>query len=128
MNLLLDTHALLWWLAGDPQLTNVSRQAIEDESNTVFVSAVSGYEIALKHRLGKLPDALSLVHAFETVIARQGFEGAVVTVPHALRAGSLPLSHRDPFDRLLIAQALIDDLTLISNERLFDDFGVKRLW
>lgn len=128
MNLLLDTHALLWWVAGDDNLSSAARRAISDEANSVRVSAVCAYEIAFKHRLGKLPEALLIVQSFDAELNRQGFGGLPVSIAHALRAGALPLTHRDPFDRLLIAQALSDDLTLISNERMFDDFGVKRLW
>lgn len=128
MKLLLDTHALLWWLLGDEKLTLKTRKAIADQANTVFVSAVCAYEIAFKNRLGKLPDADGLIHAFDAVIDRQGFQRLPVSTAHALRAGLLPLSHRDPFDRLLVAQSLLDDLLLVSNERLFDDFGVARLW
>ncbi|WP_425991756.1 type II toxin-antitoxin system VapC family toxin [Brevundimonas sp. TWP2-3-2] len=128
MRLLLDTHALLWWLAGDENLSSEARRAVGDETTTVIVSAVCAYEIALKHRLGKLPDASLVVQTFEATLERQGFDSLPISIPHALRAGRLPLTHRDPFDRLLIAQALIDDLTLVSNERRFDDFGVKRLW
>ena len=128
MRLLLDTHALLWWLAGDDKLSSDARRAIADETNTIIVSAVCAYEIAFKHRLGKLPEASLVVQTFEATLERQGFGSLPISVPHALRAGSLPLTHRDPFDRLLIAQSLLDDLVLVSNERLFDDFGVKRLW
>ena len=128
MNLLLDTHALLWWVAGDDNLSSAARRAISDEANTVLVSAVCAYEISFKHRLGKLPEASHIVQSFDAELNRQGFGGLPVSVAHALRAGDLPLAHRDPFDRLLIAQSLVDGLTLISNERLFDDFGVKRLW
>lgn len=128
MRLLLDTHALLWWLAGDDNLSSDARHAIADETNTIIVSAVCAYEIAFKHRLGKLPQASLFVQTFEATLERQGFEAMPISILHALRAGTLSLTHRDPFDRLLIAQSLLDDLILISNERLFDDFGVKRLW
>ena len=128
MNLLLDTHALLWWLAGDDNLSSAARQAIADETNTVLVSAVCAYEIAFKHRLGKLPEASLVVPSFDAELDRQAFGVLPVSIAHALRAGGLPLVHRDPFDRLLIAQSLIDDLVLVSNESPFDGFGVKRLW
>ncbi len=128
MRLLLDTHALLWWLLGDERLPLRARRAIEEETNVTTVSAVSGYEIALKHQLGKLPEATPLLFRFEAAVADQQFETLPISLAHSTRAGQLPLSLRDPFDRILIAQALLHDLTLVSNERLFDDFGVKRLW
>ena len=99
-----------------------------DEGDDIFVSAVSALEIALKHRLGKLPDATALAGNFESMSAEQGFKPLAITVRHGLTAGGLPVDHRDPFDRLLIAQALVEDMTLVSNERLFDAMGVSRLW
>ena len=128
MRLLLDTHALLWWLAGDRQLTRRARAAIGDEAGTVYVSAASAWEVSTKHRIGKLPDAGALATDFAGVIASQGFTALDITLDHAQRAGSLPGRHADPFDRMLIAQAQAGNLTLLSNERLFDDYGVTRLW
>lgn len=98
------------------------------ETNTVLVSAVSGFEVALKHWLGKMPEAAPLVANFSFWIADQGFETLDVSLAHATTAGSLDWSHKDPFDRLLVAQALVDDLTLVSNEEPFDRTGVRRLW
>jgi PIN domain nuclease of toxin-antitoxin system len=128
MRLLLDTHALLWWLAGDRQLSRRAMAALRDETETVFVSAASAWEVSTKHRIGKLPDAGELAADFAGVIASQGFTPLDITLDHAQRAGSLPGRHADPFDRMLIAQAQAGRLTLISNERLFDGYGVSRLW
>ena len=128
MRLLLDTHAIIWWFAGDPILTTETQQAIADTSNDKFISAASAWEIATKYRIGKLPDARELVEDFRTQVGSQGFIELPVSLEHAVRAGSLPGPHRDPFDRILIAQAIIDDLTLVSNETLFDSYGVYRLW
>jgi PIN domain nuclease of toxin-antitoxin system len=127
MRLLLDTHALLWWLAGDRQLPSSARSAIADEENLVLVSAASAWEIATKHRLGKL-DATALVGQIASVLAEQDFATLDMTVDHAERAGSLPGDHKDPFDRMLIAQAQAENLTLVSNEIVFDSYGVQRLW
>lgn len=127
MQLLLDTHALLWWLAGDPHLPLAARKAIGDAENAIFVSAASAWEISTKHRLGKL-DASALVGKLGTVLASQSFETLDITLDHAERAGSLPGAHRDPFDRMLIAQAQAENLTLVSNETVFDAYGVARLW
>ena len=128
MRLLLDTHAIIWWFAGNPILTTETQQAIADTSNDKFISAASAWEIATKYRIGKLPDAKELVEDFRTQVGSQGFIELPVSLEHAVRAGSLPGPHRDPFDRILIAQAITDDLTLVSNETLFDSYGVHRLW
>lgn len=128
MRLLLDTHAFFWWLSGSRRLSLPARQAIGDEGNEVMVSAASAWEIATKHRIGRLPDADALALDIPGAIAGQNFEELPITVEHAVRAGSLPGPHRDPFDRMLIAQALSGNLVLVSIESLFDSYGVRRLW
>ena len=128
MDLLIDTHALIWWAVEDPQLSQAASNAIRDESNEVYVSAATAWEIATKHRVGKLPKANELVFDIEEYMASQNFLELPVTISDALRAGSLPSHHRDPFDRMLIAQAISEDLALVSNETLFDRYGVRRLW
>ena len=128
MRLLLDTHAFFWWFSGNSRLSLPARQAIEDDGNDVMVSAVSAWEIATKHRLGKLPGAEALVLDITGAIAEQNFMELPITVEEAARAGALPGLHRDPFDRMLIAQALARNLVLISSESLFDRYGVRRLW
>ena len=128
MRLLLDTHALIWWLRGDPRLGASARRAIEDRRNDILVSAVSAFEVTTKHRLGKLPEAEILAQDFDGERRQEGFLALDVTIAHAALAGKLPGARRDPFDRLLIAQALVEGLTLVSNEALFDGFGVQRLW
>ncbi len=128
MYLLLDTHAFIWWLAGSERLPVTARRAIANASNKKFVSAASAWEIATKHRIGKLPAADMLVEDVSGAIAGEGFEELPITVDEAVRAGSLPGPHRDPFDRMLIAQALARHLVFISIESLFDQYGVRRLW
>lgn len=128
LRLLLDTHALIWWLAGDDALSRRAREAIADEVNEIAVSAASAMEIATKFRIGKLPGAALLAHSFEEIIANQGFGELPISVHHARIAGELNIAHKDPFDRLLIAQAQVEDMLLVSNEALFDGFAVKRLW
>ncbi|MGO4670678.1 type II toxin-antitoxin system VapC family toxin [Bosea sp. 2RAB26] len=128
MRLLLDTHALIWWLAGDEALSPRAREATGDEGNSTAVSAASAMEVATKFRIGKCPGAALLAQDFEAIIADQGFAERAVTVRHALLAGEMNIAHKDPFDRLLIAQAQSEDMVLISNEALFDSFAVKRLW
>ena len=127
MNLLLDTHALLWWATLDPGLSLRAKKAISAEATGVYVSAASIWEISTKVRLGKLEwpaDAGTVT----TYILGQGFRGLPIALTHAELAGELRIDHRDPFDRMLIAQARLEDLLLVSNERLFDTAGVKRLW
>jgi PIN domain nuclease of toxin-antitoxin system len=128
VRLLLDTHAFLWWLAGDRRLSRAAKAAVREEENTVHVSAASAWEVATKFRLGKLPGAAAVVHRMAEVVASQAFQPLPITLVHAQRAGLLEGAHRDPFDRMLIAQAHAEGLTLVSNEKLFDAYGVHRLW
>ena len=128
MRILLDTHAFLWWLAGSDRLSRVAHDAIATPGNDILISAASAWEIATKHRLGKLPGAEVVVHDVAGCIAGQGFQELPITVRNGERAGRLPGSHRDPFDRMLIAQALTFDVPLVSIETLFDQYGVNRIW
>ncbi|MGA2953761.1 MAG: type II toxin-antitoxin system VapC family toxin [Caulobacteraceae bacterium] len=128
MRLLLDTHALIWWLAGDEALSRLAREAIADEVNAVAVSAASAMEVATKYRIGKLSGAAVLARDFEAIVAAQGFAELPISVRHARLAGEINIAHKDPFDRILIAQAQAEDMTLVSNEALFDALAVRRLW
>jgi PIN domain nuclease of toxin-antitoxin system len=128
VRLLLDTHAFLWWLAGDEALSTAAKTAIADERNSIFFSAASAWEIAVKHRIGKLPAVAAIIADLDAVIADQGFIGLVISLRHGLAAGTLPGPHRDPFDRMLVAQAMLENLVLVSNEEPFDTYGVRRLW
>lgn len=128
MRVLLDTHTLLWWGLDDPQLSQRAYDAIADAATTVYVSAASGWEIATKVRLGKLPTVHGFPNDLRAYLAQQGFQELAITLDHGQRAGSLPGPHRDPFDRMLIAQAQAENLTLVSNETIFDRYGIVRLW
>jgi PIN domain nuclease of toxin-antitoxin system len=128
MRVLVDTHALLWAVTGDRQLSRRAHSVLASLDNEVFVSAASAWEVCTKFRLGKLPDAESLVSDFSRIIEQLGFYPLSISLEHAQRAGGLPGAHRDPFDRMLIAQAQAEDLPLVSNERLFDSYGVRRIW
>lgn len=128
MRVLIDTHAFLWWLAGNKRLSQFARDVIDDSDNDVLVSAASAWEITTKHRLGKLPGAGVVADDVMAAIENHGFQPLPITVSHAERAGRLPGPHRDPFDRMLIAQSLAHDLPLVSNESLFDRYGVRRVW
>ena len=110
------------------RLSETVHRAIADETNEVLISAASAWEITTKHRLGKLPGADLIAADVAGAIVNQGFGELAVTVDDASRAGALPGLHRDPFDRMLIAQALTHNLVFISNESLFDRYGVRRLW
>ena len=128
MRLLLDTHAFVWWLTVDERLSRPAHRAISDDDNDVLISAASAWEITTKYRLGKFPEARATALDVGAEIANQGFEELPITVEEAARAGSLPGLHRDPFDRLLIAQAMTRNLALVSIDPLFDRYGVHRLW
>jgi PIN domain nuclease of toxin-antitoxin system len=114
-------------LSGDEKLGARAREAIGEELDSIFVSAASIWEIVTKHRLGRLPAASAIVGDPAGVIESQGFIGLPITVRHGETAGALPGPHRDPFDRMLIAQALLDDLVLVSNEQAFGAYGARLL-
>ncbi len=128
VRLLLDTHAWFWWMMGSKRLPSIAASAIGNRDNEALVSAVSVYELMLKHHIGKLPEMELVARDVERQLDLDGFGRLALTSVHAARAGTLSYSHKDPFDRLLIAQALSEGLTLVSNEALFDSFGVTRLW
>lgn len=128
MRLLLDTHALLWAFLDSPRLSDTARAAIASAANEKLISAASAMEVTLKHRRGKLDEAAPFLRDGRMVLEGLDFTPLHISMDHASLAGSLDIPHKDPFDRILIAQALAEGLTLVSNEKLFDDFGVKRLW
>ena len=128
MRVLLDTHALLWWLSDDPALTRTAARIVADTRNTVVVSAASAWEIAIKVRLGKLPTAANLMSDFCAAIEREGFDLLAISAEHGVRGGLLPGPHRDPFDRMLVAQSQAENIPIITNQRAFDSYGVRRLW
>jgi PIN domain nuclease of toxin-antitoxin system len=128
MRLLLDTHALLWWLDGDRRMSKRARTLVGRDTNEVFVSAASAWEISTKSRLGKLPGAADVAADIPGAVANQGFLPLAITLQHAQRAGQLTTQHRDPFDRMLAAQALIEGLPIVSNDEALDVFELTRLW
>lgn len=127
MALLLDTHALIWWALDLPQLGRRAHSAILG-GEPVFVSAVSAFEIAMKHRLGTLPDVERLIDGLDGNLEAQGFVELAVTLDHTLRAGRLPGGHRDPFDRMLIAQAQAEGLAVVTRDGVFGGYGVACVW
>ncbi len=128
MSHILDTHVLLWCLDNNPKIPPRTRSVIADPARKIYVSAVSAIEIAIKHRIGKLPEAESVLPDLHERLEMDGSAELPVTIRHARLAGGMPGDHRDPFDRLLAAQALCDDLTIVPNDRMLDQFNVRRLW
>lgn len=128
MNLLLDTHTFLWFTAGDSSLSKTARSAIEDLNNNRYVSVASLWEIAIKISI----DKLTLSEPFETLIPEQLAKNEIellnISVEHTALIASMPFHHRDPFDRLIAAQAKIEQMTLVSSDEVFDVYGVTRLW
>lgn len=123
-SLLLDTHALLWWLAADDRLPPPIRRRIEDPQAIVLASAVSAWEISIKSKIGKLEAPANLLEAVEET----GLAWIPVEPGEVYEAGRLPMHHRDPFDRLLIAQVKVRSARLVSRDGRLDDYGVERLW
>jgi len=128
VRLLLDTHALLWWMTDDSRLSRLARDLMVKRENELMVSAVSAWEIATKVRLGRLPMAADLMKNFALDIAARKLVMLPVTLDHGIKAGLLPGPHQDPFDRMLIAQALAEEVPVISNDRAFDGYEVRRYW
>ena len=129
MTYLLDTHVMLWALTDPRRLGGTAREVVENRSSRLIVSAVSAWEIATKHRLGKLPQADVLLAGYSKHLDRLGVIRLPVAEDHALLAGRLEWDHRDPFDRMLAAQAMIESLVLITGDPVFADCpGVSTLW
>jgi PIN domain nuclease of toxin-antitoxin system len=128
MRLLLDTHALLWWWTDDPQLSTTARALLADEGNEVLVSAASAWEIATKHRLGRLPEAGEAILRFNELLSADGFVHLPITCLHSLKAGAYAVEHRDPFDRVLAAQADLESAQLVTRDPAFSLFATRVIW
>jgi PIN domain nuclease of toxin-antitoxin system len=122
--LLVDTHALLWWLTDDPGLSKTAREALADPANDVLVSTASVWEIAIKRTLGKLTAPDDLPDHVEAA----GFDWLPIGAEHAWRVRELPPHHRDPFDRLLVAQCLTEGMPIVSGDARFGAYGVETRW
>ena len=128
MKILLDTHTILWFVEDGERMSEAVKVIIENEENEKFVSIASAWEIAIKVGLGKLSLNTSIEVFFADLLRRNGFSLLPISLPHALFVRSLPLHHRDPFDRLLIAQNLMEGMPIVSRDLILDAYGVSRLW
>lgn len=128
MRALFDTHTLLWWFSDAPLLSQPAREIIADTSNTLLASAASAWELSIKFHSGKLRKAADLMTNFSRRVEMEGFQLLPISAEHAIRAGLLPGFHKDPFDRMLIAQAQAENAPIISNDVVFDAYGLRRLW
>lgn len=128
MSLLLDTHAFLWFVLNDSQITEDALAAIIEATDDVFLSPASYWEIAIKVRIGKLSLAEDFLPFMESQLEENNFRILPISLRHAAIVATLPLYHRDPFDRLLLSQAIAEDIPLISRDEVFDRYGVQRIW
>ena len=128
LTFLLDTHALLWWLFGDSKLSTTAFEIIQNPEHTILVSSASGWEIATKYRLGKLPHAAEAANNLPSLLRKARMDVLPITMEHALAAGALPGPHRDPFDRMLIAQSQIEGWPLITTDSAFKQYPVTIVW
>jgi len=126
--LLLDTHAFLWWVGSSQELSRKARTAIASARNECFVSVASGWEIAIKVSLGKLRIEGALDRFVPEQIAVNGFQALAIDLKHTARVATLPFHHRDPFDRLLVAQALEEDLGVVTADPVFAKYGINQVW
>ena len=127
MEALLDTHVVLWWFDNAPKISKRAAAILASPENALYVSAAVAWEIAIKVNAGKLRSA-ELIADVSGFLAREGWNELPITLDHAVRAGLLPLHHRDPFDRLLVAQAQALNLPILSADRGLDEYDVRRVW
>ena len=128
MKALIDTHVLLWWWFDDNRLSRRVAGIIENPDNEIYVSSATAWEIATKHRIGKLPEAGDAVKNFVKLITQSSMTAHPVLIEHALMAGSFPQAHRDPFDRMLAAQSKLDELPLMTKDSAFNQFNIELIW
>lgn len=128
VRVLLDTHAYVWWRADRARLSPAARRVIEDRDNVLLLSAASVWELAIKSHTRGWEQGRVVLLDIERHLADDGISALGISLAHAREAGSLPLVHRDPFDRMIVAQARVEQVRLVSNEELLDAYGVSRLW
>lgn len=127
MEILIDTHAFVWWMVESPRLSKRAVEIFRGSTYRILLSAVVGWELAIKVNSGKFEPS-NLISRLEDAMAEQLFKELPITVGHAVRAGLLPMHHRDPFDRLLVAQAQALNLPILSGDRGLDEYDVRRVW
>ena len=128
MRVLLDTHAFLWWITEDRRLSARAREVMADGGNDLLLSAASGWEIAIKASLGRISLPIPIDRFLSEQLQRNGVGTLPIEMSHALRVHALPLLHRDPFDRLLVAQALLEKLRILTSDRQVAQYAVETLW
>lgn len=128
MTYLIDTHVLLWWLFADKRLSKRADALLRDPQNQIVVSSATAWEIAIKHRSGRLASAAPLVAGYAAWLVRAGFSELRISSAHAIRAGGWDVAHRDPFDRMLAAQSTIEQVKLVTRDPAFDAFGIETIW
>jgi PIN domain nuclease of toxin-antitoxin system len=128
MRLLLDTHTFLWWVSNDPMLSSAARTAIANERNECFLSIASCWEMAIKTSSGKLRLSTTVERFIADELANNDIKLLAVDFKHVAKVENLPFLHRDPFDRLLVAQALVEKMNLITADAIISGYGVKRIW
>ena len=128
MKVLLDTHSFIWLVTDDPKLSDRAKSIFLDGRNELYCSAVTSFEIAIKFSLGKLELAEPPREFMENRLRRNALKPLPIALAHTYRLADLPFHHRDPFDRLLVAQALEEDFTLLSIDEILSDYGVRRVW
>ncbi|HTA43899.1 MAG TPA: type II toxin-antitoxin system VapC family toxin [Bryobacteraceae bacterium] len=125
---MVDTHTLIWWAIDDARLSRKARSVLSSLQSEVFVSSASAWEIATKVCLGKLPGMDAFAADFTTRVEQLGFEELSISIEHGQRAGLMPGEHKDPFDRMLIAQAQSENMPIVTNDPVFDTYLVRRIW
>ncbi len=128
MRLLLDTHSYLWWTIDDRRLSERARSVIEDGRNEILVSVASAWELAIKATLGRITTPEPIDDFLPDSLVRNGFRPLAIELPHALRVSRLPMIHGDPFDRLLIAQALVEDVPIVTSDPAITRYDVETIW
>jgi len=128
LRFLLDTHVLLWWLLANPKLSPAALAVLGNAESTLLVCAISGHEIATKFRLGKLAVPANLAENLDQIVAENGWLPLPPTIAHGQLAGRMAETHKDPFDRMLAAQAIVEDVPLVTNDPAFTGFDVKVIW
>ena len=128
MKVLLDTHALLWLITGDDRLSENARQIFLNKENRLFFSAASLWEICIKKSLGKISLKNGWFHTIQAEMEINTIQWLPIEMAHCIKVAELPFHHRDPFDRMLIAQAIVEDLQLLSRDRRLSDYGIERIW